>query len=140
MNFPGDAANWLDVIDHSIVVVGAIIVAMVPAWLGTVRNHRAIKGVDAKADTIKSQIVNGHEQDPDAPKLRDDLDGVKAAMARWEPVLGMVDELRTGMESLSQQMRAFRADLMAEEDRRRIQIGDLRDELDHRTGKRHPLI
>lgn len=138
MNFPGDAANWLDVIDHGIVVLGAVIVAMVPGWL-TLRNHRAIKTVDAKADTIKSQIVNGHEQDPEAPKLRDDLDGLKAAMARWEPVLGMVNELREGMEALSHQMRSFRADLMAEEDRRRIQISDLRQEIDHRTGKRgHP--
>jgi hypothetical protein len=32
-------------------------------------------------------------------------------------------------------VRRLRKDLMAEEDHRRLQISDLRDELDHRTGR-----
>ena len=139
MEFPAPADQWLDVADHSIVIIGAIGLAILPGWFQARRNHKAIQKVGQKTSddltAIRAQVVNGHAQDPESPNLRDDLDAVKESMSRWEPVLGLVDELRTGMEALAHQMRAFRSDLMAEEDRRRIQIGDLRDELEHRTNR-----
>ena len=123
--------SWMDLVDHALIGMVLIAVAAVPSWFAANRNHRAIKKVGQKAEAIEAQVVNGHAEQPQS--LRDDMDEIKAALSRWEPVLGMVDELRAGMESLSQQMRAFRGDLMAEEDRRRIQVRDLRDELNHRT-------
>ena len=142
MEFPAPADQWLDVADHSIVIIGAIGLAILPGWFQARRNHTAIKEVGKKADddltAIRAQVVNGHATDPEAPKLRDDLDEIKASMSRWEPVLGLVEELRAGMEALANQMRAFRSDLMAEEQHRSQQIKDVREELDHRTGgKRH---
>ena len=142
MEFPANPDAWMDVFDHSVVVIGAIALAVLPGWLQARRNHAAIKEVGKKADddltAIRAQVVNGHAENPESPNLRDDLDAVKEAMSRWEPVLGLVDELRAGMEALANQMRAFRSDLMAEEQHRSQQIKDVREELDHRTGgKRH---
>lgn len=119
--------SWMDILDHVLIGMVLVAVAAVPSWFAN-RNHQAIKKVGQKAEAIEAQVVNGHAEQPQ--NLRDDMDEVKAALSRWEPVLGMVDELRAGMESLAQQMRAFRSDLMAEEDRRRIQIGDLREDLE----------
>ena len=103
-----DAQNWLDIVDHIWIGLVVIFAAGVPSFLAA-RNHRSI--VD-----IKTQVVNSHPE----TNLRDDVDRAIAAV-----------------ESLSHDVRSLRADLMAEEDRRRIQIGDLRDELDHQAGKHH---
>ena len=140
MEFPAPADQWLDVFDHSVVVIGAIGLAILPGWFQARRNHTAIKEVGKKADddltAIRAQVVNGHADA--STNLREDLDAVKESMSKWEPVLGLVEELRAGMEALANQMRAFRSDLMAEEQHRSQQIKDVREELDHRTGgKRH---
>lgn len=80
-----------------------------------------------KAETaaIKNQVVNGHTE----TNLRNDLDRV----------IDAVESLGDTVKDMSHDVRSLRSDLMAEEDRRRIQIGDLRDELEHRTGKRRNL-
>jgi hypothetical protein len=90
-------------------IIAVAIIAAVPSWLAH-RNHKVV-------NEIRGQVVNGHK---DAPPLRDDLDKVIAAL-----------------NDLSHDMRALKTDLMAESDHRRLQISDLRDELDHRD-RRHP--
>jgi hypothetical protein len=107
-----DAQTWLDIADHALIGLVVIMAAGIPSWLAA-RNHRSIRD-------IKDQVVNSHPE----TNLRDDLDRAIAAV-----------------ESLAHDVRNLRGDLMQEEDRRRIQIGDLRDELEHRTAKhrRDPL-
>ncbi len=46
-----------------------------------------------------------------------------------------LDKAITAISELGHDVRMLRQDLMAEEDHRRLQISDLRDELEHRTGK-----
>lgn len=95
MNFPADASNWLDVFDHFIVVLGAIILAGVPSWFAA-RNHKGIKEVQA-------QVKNAH-----TTNLRDD-----------------VDKAINAVEQLSQDFRGMRQDLAAEENRRRSEVAEL---------------
>lgn len=87
-------------------ILAVALVAAVPSWLAA-RNHSTLKDV-------KQQVVNGHT----ATNLRDDIDRAIHAV-----------------EALTHDVRSLRHDLMAEEDHRRLQINDLREELDHRTGK-----
>lgn len=102
MNFPADASNWLDVFDHFIVVIGAIILAGIPSYFAA-RNHKGIKEVQA-------QVKNAH-----TTNLRDDLDRAINAI-----------------ESLGTDVRGLRQDLVMEEERRRRQIAELRDDVERR--------
>jgi hypothetical protein len=128
----------MDVADHSLVIVGAIILAMIPGWMQARRNHSEIRKVGRQTSddltAIRSQVVNGHQQDPTAPNMRDDLDGIRS----------VIDELREIVERLSRQMaglfhdqQGLRSDLLAQEEMRRLQIADVRDEID-RTRKNRP--
>lgn len=87
-------------------ILAVALIAAVPSWLAH-RNHKVVKD-------IKDQVVNGHEN-----PMRFDLDRAISAIA-----------------DLADDVRNLRKDLMAEEDHRRVQISDLRDEIEHRTGKR----
>lgn len=97
--------TWFDLIGNVWIGLVVIAVAVVPSWLAA-RNHKSIKD-------IRTQVVNSHPE----TNLRDDLDRAIAAV-----------------DSLGHDVRMLRQDLMAEEDRRRIQIGDLRDEIEHQAG------
>lgn len=119
-----DAENWVDLIDHIWIGVVLIVVAAVPSWMAH-RNNREIKAVGKQTTEVVGQVVNGHAE----TNLRNDLDRVIAA----------VESLGETVRDMCHDVRSLRSDLMAEEDRRRIQIGDLRDELEHRTGKRRNL-
>lgn len=88
-----------------VTILAVALIAAVPSWLAA-RNHKVVKD-------IKDQVVNGHEQ-----PMRFDLDRAIDAI-----------------NALGDDLRRLRKDLMAEEDHRRLQIADLREELDHRTGK-----
>jgi hypothetical protein len=72
------------------------------------RNHKVTKD-------IQEQVKNKH-----ATNLRDDIDRAISAV-----------------EALAHDVRALKSDLLVESDHRRLQISDLRDELDHRD-RRHP--
>ena len=48
------------------------------------------------------------------------------------PLRADLDRAIAAIEALSHDVRALKTDLMAESDHRRLQISDLRDELDHR--------
>lgn len=106
--------NWTDVQDWLDLLdhawYGIVLIAVAAVPSWlSYRNHKSIKEV--------SDSVNNR---PTA--LRDDLDRAIAAI-----------------ESLAHDVQSMRRDLMAEEDHRRIQINDLREELDHRTGKHRRL-
>lgn len=92
-------------------ILAVALIAAVPSWLAH-RNHKVV-------NEIKGQVVNGHK---DAPPLRADLDRAIAAI-----------------DALGEDVRLLRKDLMAEEAHRRLQITDLREELDHRTGRHRQL-
>ena len=107
MNFPTDASNLLDVFDHLIVILGAIVLAAVPSWL-SMRNHKGIQ-------EVKDQVKNGHTK----TNLRDDIDRAIAAV-----------------ELLGHDVRGIRTDLAAEEDRRRAQVAELEHRLTQ-VSRRH---
>lgn len=102
-----DAENWIDIIDHLWIGIVVILAAGIPSWLAA-RNHKSLR-------EVRDQVVNSHPES----NLRDDLDRAIAAIA-----------------DLSQDVRLLRKDLLAEESHRSLQISDLRDEIQHRTGKR----
>ena len=95
MNFPPDASNLLDVFDHFIVIIGAIILAAVPSWFAH-RNHKDLK-------EVVYQTKNNH-----GTNLRDD-----------------VDRAINAVEQLGHDFRGMRKDLAAEEDRRRSEVAEL---------------
>jgi hypothetical protein len=97
--------SWMDLVDHLWIGVVFILIAGVPTWISA-RNHK-------KLGEIKDQVVNGHEQ-----PMRFDLDRAIDAI-----------------ETLSHDVRGLRKDLMAEQDWSRVQFGNIRDDLDNRTGK-----
>lgn len=91
-------------------ILAVALIAAVPSWL-TYKNHKVVKD-------IKNQVVNGHEQ-----PLRFDIDRALSAI-----------------EALTVDVRSLRTALMQEEDHRRIQINDLRDEIEHANGKRRHIL
>lgn len=100
MTWPADASNFLDVFDHFIVIIGAIVLAAVPSWFAH-RNHKDLK-------EVVYQTKNNH-----GTNLRDD-----------------VDRAINAVEQLGHDFRGLRTDLAAEEDRRRNQVADLERRLD----------
>lgn len=105
MNWPADASNWMDVIDHALVLLGAIILAAIPGWLTSMRNHRGIREIRAQNEAIKAQVINGHS---DAPPLRADVDRLNSAVdalsrdqvADRDALRGYVAELRADIAHL----------------------------------------
>jgi hypothetical protein len=89
------------------VIVVVALIAAIPSWMAH-RNHKVTKD-------IQEQVKNKH-----ATNLRDDIDRAISAV-----------------EALAHDVRALKSDLLVESDHRRLQISDLRDELDHRD-RRHP--
>jgi len=102
VNWPADAQNWLDVFDHFVVIIGAILLAAIPSVLAH-RNHKGIK-------EVQNQVKNAH-----TTNLRDDLDRAINAV-----------------EALGNDVRGLRQDLVMEEERRRRQISELRDDVERR--------
>ena len=95
--------DWLDVVDHLLLVFGAIMVAAIPSWL-SMRNHKSLL-------EVKEQVKNGHT----GSNLRDDLDRAIAAI-----------------DNISHDITSLRRDLNDEEERRRAHVKDLEDQLARR--------
>lgn len=111
MNGWYNAENLLDIIDHFLIVVGAIGVAAIPSWYAA-RNHRELKTTQETVTQVRDQVVNGHAN---SPPLRADLDRVIAAI-----------------EHLSHDVTAIRRELADEETRRRDHVAELRDEVNRK--------
>lgn len=105
-----EVENWLDLVANAWIGVVVITVAAVPSWLAA-RNHKTLQAV-------KGSVINNH-----ATPMRED-----------------VDRLTEAVDMIAKDVRGLRTDLLAEEQHRRAQIGDLRDELDHRTGKHRRIL
>jgi len=112
VNWPADASNLLDVFDHLIVIIGAIVLAAVPSFFAA-RNHKSIQEVKAQGDRTLAQVQNAH-----TTNLRDD-----------------VDRAINAVEQLAHDFRGLRTDLATEEDRRRQQIAELRDDVERQLKK-----
>ena len=97
--------SWLDLVANAWIGLVVIMVAVVPSYFARKNSH----GTAA----VLAQVQNAH-----ATNLRDDIDRAIAAV-----------------EMVAQDVRGLRADLLQEEQHRRAQISDLREDLDHRTGK-----
>jgi len=90
------------VIDHLLVVFGAIVLAAVPSFFAA-RNHKSIQEVKAQGDRTLQQVQNAH-----TTNLRDD-----------------VDRAINAVEQLGRDFRGMREDLAAEENRRRTEVAEL---------------
>jgi outer membrane murein-binding lipoprotein Lpp len=107
MNWPSDASNWMDVFDHAIVVLGAIVLAGVPSWLAA-RNHSKIKGISEQVTGVAAQVTNGH-----TTPMRQDVDGIRA----------VVDEIRGDLHSMKSDVSDIRSELRQER-KDRIDLDD----------------
>lgn len=106
--------GWLDIIDHSLVALVMLLVAVIPTYI-TIKGNKGIK-------TIKDQVVNGHT----ASNLRDDLDKAIGAIS----VLS--DELASFRSAVTREVAGLRRDISDEEERRRSHITDIRSEYDRK--------
>lgn len=97
--------SWLDLVANAWIGLVLIAVAVVPSALAA-RNHRTLQAV-------KGSVINNHTT----------------------PVREDIDRLTEAVDMVAKDVRGLRTDLLAEEQHRRAQISDLREELDHRTGK-----
>lgn len=104
--------NWLDVVDHLLLIIGVVATAVVPSWFAA-RNHKEIR-------SVKDQVVNGHTS-----PMRDDLDRV---LARLEELSKFLAEVGRGVSGL-------RSDLNDEEIRRRENIRELRSDIDRKLAE-----
>lgn len=104
-----DVKDLWDIIDHIWIGLVVIAAAAIPSVLAA-RNHKSL-------GEIKGQVVNGHK---DSPPLRADIDRVIQAV-----------------DDLTEDVRTLRQEIMAVDERRRVQVAGIYDELDHR--KRHNL-
>lgn len=99
----------MDVLDHLLLVVGAVLTVAVPTWISA-RNNKEIKDV-------KEQVTNGHKS-----PMRLDLDRV---LERLEELSHFVMDIQRGVTGL-------RSDIVDEEARRRENVRELRDEIDRK--------
>ena len=106
--------SWMDVVDHLWIGLVLVTVTAIPSWFSA-RNHRGINEIRTQNEAIKGQVINGHAE---APPLRQDLDRVISSL-----------------DALGKDVRGLRSDLTAEGNIRRQQFGELRSDLDYRTGK-----
>lgn len=95
--------DWMDVVDHVLLILGAVSMTAIPSWFA-VRNHKSIARVE-------SQVVNGHKT-----PMRADLD--KAILA---------------IEALAHDVNGLRRDLADEEDRRRSHVRELREDFERKV-------
>jgi len=105
--------NWMDILDHVLVALFMLAIAVVPSWI-SIRGNKGIKA-------IKDQVVNGHTS-----ALRDDLDKALQAIA----ILG--DDLANFRHAITKDVSHLRRELSDEEERRRSNISDIRSEYDRR--------
>lgn len=117
MNWPSDASNWLDVLDHGLVILGAIILAAVPSVFSA-RNHLVGKRNSATLDEIKGSVINGHGDKP----LREDVDRVIAE----------VGKMAAAVDRMAQVVSEIREDAADERTTRRTEIRELREDMDTR--------
>ena len=108
-----DPDSWIDIVDHFLVALFMLMIAVVPTWI-TVRSSRGIKD-------IKNQVVNGHTS-----PLRSDLDKAIAAIE----LLGK--ELLQFKNAISEDIGHLRKQLSDEEDRRRTNVAEVRDDIDRK--------
>ena len=108
-----DPDSWIDIVDHFLVALFMLMIAVVPTWI-TVRSSRGIKD-------IKNQVVNGHTS-----PLRSDLDKAIAAIE----LLGK--ELLQFKNAISEDIGHLRKQLSDEEDRRRTNVAELREDIDRK--------
>ena len=104
MNTIPNPDSFLDVFT----ILAVALIAAVPSWLAA-RNHRSIKEISGKTETIIGQVQNWHT----GPPLRADLDRAIAAI-----------------EALAQDISGLRADLHEERKSRTAQVEDLRSDVD----------
>lgn len=98
MNFPASADSWLDVIDHALVILGAIVLAVIPVLL-----HRNGKQLTA----VREQVVNQHSSN-----LRDDVDrAILAIETLSHDVRGLRHDLASEEDRRRQQINELRDDL-----------------------------
>lgn len=101
MNFNWtDANNALDIIDHALIGLVLIAVAVIPSWFSA-RNHKQIK-------KVQDQVVNGH-----TTRMRDDLDSIS----------GSIEEIRSGMQTMKSDVIDIREELRQER-KDRISLDD----------------
>ena len=98
--------SWLDIVDHVLLIVGALSMAIVPTWFAA-RNNRTLKAV-------KDQVVNGHKS-----PMRSDLDLV---LTRLEDVSSRVD-------GIARDVSGLRSELAEEENRRRDNVRELHNDM-----------
>lgn len=126
MNWPADAQNWMDVIDHALVLLGAIVLAAIPGWLGSLRNHRGIREIRAQNEKVMAQVINGHS---DAPPLRADVDRLGSDLER---IAGTVDRLASVVETVSRDQISDREALRGYVAELRADIGHVRAHMELR--------
>lgn len=120
-NFP-DPDSWIDVIDHALVAIFMLLVAVIPTWI-TVRSSRGIKD-------IKNQVVNGHT----ATNLREDLDRAIGAIER---LAGDVTSFR---RQITEDVGHLRRELTDEQERRLRSVAEVRADADRRFTDLHRRI
>jgi hypothetical protein len=123
--------DWAGVSGLLIVGLGAIALAVLPGWIQARRNHTEIRKVGRQTSddlaAIRGQVVNGHAEDPSSPNMRDDLDVIKSVVERLEEI---VERLSRQVAGLFHDQQGLRSDMLAQEEMRRLQIADVRDEID----------
>lgn len=102
-----DANGWIDIVDHSILAVFMLLIAVVPAIIAA-RNTRGIR-------TIQQNVVNGHTK-----PMREDLD---RAIAAIELLTKDVSNFR---QAISSEVFSLRQEVTTEEARRRSNIDEVR--------------
>jgi hypothetical protein len=123
--------DWAGVSGLLIAGLGAVALAVLPGWIQARRNHTEIRRVGRQTSddltAIRSQVVNGHGENPDSPNLRDDLDGIKSSIREIREI---VEQLSRQVSGLFHDHQGLRSDFLAQEEMRRLQIADVRDEID----------
>lgn len=104
--------SWMDILDHLLLVIGALSVAIIPSWM-SVRNGRAIR-------VVKDQVVNGHTE-----PMRADLDRIS----------NVLDKTSMLVENVQHSLDGFRSELSEEEGRRRDNDRELREEIARARGE-----
>lgn len=106
-----DASSWIDILDHFLIGVIAIGLALIPAF-----------ATRSKLKNIEGQVVNGHK---DKPPLRADLDEAIEVIKRLE---AKVDKVESKVDDLT-------SDISDERSERRKAISnereDWRSNVDH---------
>lgn len=136
-----NADSWLDILDHVWIGIVLISCAAVPVWL-----NRKLSRIRGRTEEIGDQVdeIHGQVHGGNGHKLVNEVDGIKSDVRRLadaqEATTSNVSRLHDAQERTAAKLDDLHVDHVAERKARRLEMSELREDVDSRLAELHRRI